>query len=186
MLKKDITYENPFTNDMVTETHYFHISKADLIQMEMEESSETYTDESGKQLTGMQAKLQRIVDSKDGKEIIEQIRDIIRRSYGLKDGDRFRKSAEIWEDFASSEAYAQLLFDLCTDAGNASEFMNGVIPHNLEQIAAEVVEKAQQESQSAKSDDGEPTTRTLSRKEAIEMEATELQAGISDGRYKLG
>jgi hypothetical protein len=146
MLKKTITYENPFTEQMVTEEHYFHISKADLVEMEMEEHKDEYTDKQGKKLTGMQAKLQRIVDSEDGKAIMSEFKEMIRRSYGKKDGDRFRKSADIWEEFASSEAFSQLLFDLCTNAAAAAEFINGIVPGNLDQIAAEVRQQAEQQA----------------------------------------
>ena len=137
MLKKSITYNNPFTDEQVMEEHYFHISKADLVQMEMEEHGSTYVKD-GQTLTGMQAKLQKIVDSQDGRAIMEELRDIIRRAYGKKDGDRFLKSKEIWDNFAATEAYSQLIFDLCTNADAAAEFMNGIIPNNLEKIAAEV------------------------------------------------
>src|SRR3954469_23361376 len=130
MLKKTITYENPFTEQEVSEEHYFHISKADLVEMEMEEHKATYTDKEGKELTGMQAKLQKIVDSEDGKAIMFEFKDIIRRAYGKKDGDRFLKSKEIWEEFASTEAFSQLIFEVCTDATAASEFINGIVPNN--------------------------------------------------------
>ncbi|MGG6494729.1 UNVERIFIED_CONTAM: hypothetical protein NY603_17485, partial [Bacteroidetes bacterium 56_B9] len=84
MLKKTITFENPFTGASVTEDHYFHISKADLLEMEMEEHKDEYKTKSGETVTGMQAKLQRIVDSEDGKAIMAEFKDIIRRSYGKK------------------------------------------------------------------------------------------------------
>lgn len=148
MLKRDITYENPFTEKQVTEEHFFHISKADLVEMEIEETGTTYTKD-GDELTGMQAKLQRIVDTLDGKAIMAEFKDIIRRSYGIKDGDRFRKSREIWDDFASTEAFSQLLFELCTKPDEAAAFINGVVPHNLDQIAAEVQAEAEKATQQA-------------------------------------
>lgn len=142
MLKKTITYENPFTGTSVTEDHYFHISKADLVEMEMEEHKAEYTNAAGEKLTGMQAKLARIVDSEDGKAIMAEFKDIIRRSYGRKDGDRFLKSQEIWQEFAATEAFSQLLFEICTDANAAGDFISGVVPHNLEQIADDVRKQA--------------------------------------------
>lgn len=141
MIKKSITYENPFNGEEVTEEHYFHISKADLVEMEMEEHGSTY-EKDGQTLTGMQAKLQRIVDSEDGKAIMAEFKDIIRRAYGKKDGDRFIKTREIQDDFLSTEAFSQLLFELCTQTEAAAEFVNGVVPGNLDQIAAEVQEQA--------------------------------------------
>jgi hypothetical protein len=142
LLKKTITYTNPFTDEEVTEDHYFHISKADLVEMEMEEHKAEYTSKNGEKLTGLQAKLQKIVDSEDGKAIIAEFKDIIRRAYGKKDGDRFLKSKEIWEEFSSTEAYSQLIFEVCTDAKVSGEFINGIIPNNLEQIAKEIREQA--------------------------------------------
>lgn len=142
MLQKAITFTNPFTDEEVTETHFFHISKADLVEMELEEHGKPPYMKDGTELTGMQAKLQRIVDSEDGKAIIAEFKDIIRRSYGVKDGERFRKTKEAWDDFASSEAFSQLLFELCTNPGAAAEFTNGVVPNNLDQIAEEVRQQA--------------------------------------------
>jgi hypothetical protein len=142
MLKKRITFTNPFTDREVTEEHYFHISKADLVELEMEEHSARYYKD-GEELTGMQAKIQRIVDSEDGKAIMAELKDIIRRAYGRKEGDRFIKSKDISDDFMSSEAFSQLLFELCTDATGAAEFINGIVPSNLEAIAEEVAAQAQ-------------------------------------------
>ena len=197
MLKKTITYTNPFTDEEVTEEHYFHISKADLVEMEMEEHGVKYKKD-GNELTGMQAKLQKIIDSEDGRAIMTEFKDIIRRSYGKKDGDRFLKSSEIWGDFSSTEAFSQLLWELCTDAGAAADFMNGVVPANLDQIAAEVREKAarqqlelqpeatiQSETPDPTGLTNEVTPRVLTEAEIVEMDSEELKSGIAAGRFKL-
>jgi len=170
-----------FTEQTVTEDHYFHISKADLVQMEMEEHNVTYVDAQGKHLSGMQAKLQKIVDSQDGKAIMDEVRDIIRRSYGKKEGDRFLKSEAIWTDFASTEAYSQLVFDLCTDADQAAEFMTGVVPSNLEQIVDEVRAQAEQNGNVPP----EATPRVLTQDEIVAMDREELKSGLEAGKYKL-
>jgi hypothetical protein len=193
LLKKTITYENPFTQKEVTEDHYFHISKSDLIEMEMEEHGQSYVKD-GEKLTGMQAKLQRIMDAEDGKAIMTEIKDIIRRSYGRKDGDNFRKTAEIWEEFSSTEAFSQLLFELCTDPGMAAEFINGVVPHNLESIAEDIRKKAEL----AQTDGAQPPMgprpavatqkeepRLLTKQELTEMDEAELRSGLAEGRFKL-
>lgn len=197
MLKKVITYTNPFTDKEMTEEHYFHISKADLVEMEMEENKATYTKD-GKELSGMQAKLQQIVDSEDGKAIMAEFKDIVRRSYGKKDGDRFLKSREIWEEFASSEAYSQLLFEICTDAEASGEFINGIIPNNLDQIAAEIRAKAAEkatptealtvaelEKQYPVGTPAESNPQVLTQTEVAEMDSDELKSGLATGRYKL-
>jgi hypothetical protein len=192
LLKKVITYTNPFTDKEVTEEHYFHISKADLVEMEMEENKASYTDKEGKQLTGMQAKLQQIVDSEDGKAIMAEFKDIIRRSYGKKDGDRFLRSNEIWEEFAATEAYSQLIFEICTDANAASNFINGIIPSNLEQIAQEVkakIDQAEQVDSPKATMAVEPQLRNpgriLTQAELADMDPDELKSGLASGQYKL-
>jgi hypothetical protein len=144
LLKKSITYTNPFTDQQVTEEHYFHISKADMVEMEMEEHSAKYVAKDGKELTGMQAKLQKIIDSQDGKAIIAELKDLIHRAYGKKVGESFVKTDAVWQEFAGSEAYSQLIFELCTDAEVAGQFMSGIIPNNLDQEAARLQAKAQQ------------------------------------------
>jgi hypothetical protein len=202
LLKLPITYDNPFTNQPVTEEHFFHISKADLVEMEIEEHGQTYMKDDT-ELTGMQAKLQRIIDAEDGKAILSELKDIVRRAYGQKDGDRFRKSKEISDDFLASEAFSQLLFDLCTDGDKAAQFMNGIIPPNLEQIAGDVqkqAEKARLNSDylgaaSATTEQPPLADRiaaatpenplTLTEAEVREMDSDELKSGLATGRYKL-
>jgi len=202
MLKKTITFVNPFTDQTVTEEHYFHISKADLVEMEMEEHTAEYTKSDGEKLTGMQAKIQKIVDSEDGKAIMTELKDIIRRSYGRKEGDRFLKSKDISDDFMSSEAFSQLFFDLCTNAEDAAAFMNGIIPNNIEQIADEVRKQAEQADRptdpTGLSEPTPPSPRekeiqeatpdkpvTLNRDELLRMDDGPLRLGLGDGRYKL-
>lgn len=142
MLKRDITYENPLTGEKVTETHHFHISKTDMVEMEIEHYGRIYTKD-GEELTGMRAQLQRIMDAEDGKAIMVETKDLIRRSYGVNDNGRWRKTKELADDFMSSEAYSQLFWELCTQPEAMGDFFNGVIPANLEQVAAEVQEQAE-------------------------------------------
>lgn len=209
MLKKSITYENPFTGMKTTEEFYFHISKADLVRMEVEEHKETFTAKDGTEYTGMQAKLQRIVEAEDGKAMMPIFEDIIRRSYGRKDGDRFMRSDEIWDDFRGSGAFDELLFELCTDAEASAEFVSRTIPGNLEQIAAEVqAQVAAKKKPAAKrkpaaknSADqpelgaeerqkmvGEATTDNpveLTQEELVSLDASDLQTGLASGKFKL-
>jgi hypothetical protein len=202
VLKKSITYTNPFTEQEVTEEHFFHISKADLVEMEVEENNASYTDAKGEKFTGMQAKLKRIVASNDGRAIMAEFKDILRRSYGKKEGDRFIKTQAVWEDFASSEAFSQLLWELCTQPDAAASFINGIVPSNLDKIAAEVREQSQTNTGEtpalAKAENalGErpedptgltsnPTPRVLTFADLEDMDADDLKSGLATGRYKL-
>jgi hypothetical protein len=194
LLKKTITYENPFTKQMVSEEHYFHISKADLIEMQMENLNEpeVTNPETGQKLEGYPAMLQRIVNDKDGKEIMVVVKDMVRHSYGKKAGDRFLRSPEIWEDFLSTEAWSQLYFELCTDAEAQAEFMNGIFPSDMLQEAnklAAAQAKTNTNGHTVTTEPVEPpensSVKILSNQEVAEMDSDELKSGLATGRYKL-
>lgn len=208
MLKKTITYENPFTGMKTTEEFYFHISKADLVRMEVEEHKETFVSKNGETYSGMQAKLQRIVEAEDGKAMMPVFEDIIRRSYGRKDGDRFLRSEEIWDDFRGSGAFDELLFELCTDAEASAAFVNGAMPGNLKELAAEIAEEVAKKKPAAKKraskkpaestvpfessersmQIAEATTDNpieLTQEELVNLDAADLQTGLASGKFKL-
>jgi hypothetical protein len=215
VLKKSLTYENPFTEQKITEDFWFHISKADLVKMEVEEHKETFTDKEGNELSGMQAKMQRIVEAEDGKALMPLFEDIIRRSYGRRDGDRFIRSEDIWADFKGSGAFDELLFELCTNAEASADFINGVMPGSLKTLAAEIqaeaeaIQKPAAKKRAAKKPAAgqeslkEPeevmrTKRTLAiaqatvenpieltQDEVVSMEPADLQTGLASGRFQF-
>jgi hypothetical protein len=165
VLKKTITYEN-FNGEHVSEDFYFHLSKAELVEMELSQPG------------GMQQHLQEIVTSEDGKAIIAEFKTIILQSYGERseDGKRFIKTQALRDEFSSTEAYSQLFFELCTDAEKAAEFVNGIIPTGLAEEVAAI------------SDNGRPETKTVTVAELQAMdveEVEEVQKGLMTGRYKL-
>lgn len=214
MLKKSITYENPFTGTKTTEEFWFHISKAALVRMEVEEHQEVYTAKDGQELTGMQAKMQRIVEAEDGKALMPLFEDIIRRSYGRRDGDRFIQSEEIWADFKGSGAFDELLFELCTNAEASAAFVNGAMPGNLETLAKEIsaeaaAKKTAAKKRSAKKTTGQDELATEAKQagtereaaianattdnpvelrpnEIAEMNSADLQTGLASGKFTIG
>lgn len=200
MVKKTITYTNPLTDQTVTEEHYFHISKADLVEMEVEAHKETYTDKDGNELTGMQAHLQRMIDAEDVRAVLKEFKAILARAYGKKEGDRFIKNPQVLAEFESSEAYSELIFQLLTDADEMARFISSIVPANLEQIAAEVA--ARQNGSTPEGQDGgstralgengdgtdnvDPTVpRILTQAQMTAMDPEELKSGLAEGRYKL-
>jgi len=189
LLKKTIIYENPFTHKEVTEEHYFHISKADLIEMQMEHLKEPEVIEpnTGQKLEGYPAMLQRVINDQDGKEILTVVKDMVRRSYGKKVGDRFVRSQEIWEEFLSTEAWSQLYFELCTNAEAQADFMNSVFPDDMLKEANKIAEtqiKANSSPTTSKTT-SEPAGRILTTDEVAAMDSDELKSGLATGRYKL-
>lgn len=119
MLKLTRTYTD-YNGEERTEDFYFNFSKAELAEKHL--SSEE----------GLAEKLQKIVDAKDHKEIVDTFKEIILKSYGVKseDGRRFVKSDEISKEFSETPAYSDLFMELATDEEAASNFIHGIMPND--------------------------------------------------------
>lgn len=122
MIKKTVTYTD-YNGVERTENFYFNLSKAEIMEMEMGTAG------------GMAESIQKIIDAKDAPAIVRVFKDLVLKAYGVKsdDGRRFRKSQELSEEFAQTEAYSQIFMELATDADAAAKFINGIVPADLAQ-----------------------------------------------------
>lgn len=127
MIKKQITYTDYDGNER-TESFWFALNQAELLEMNLEKNG------------GLSNMITRITETNDYAELSRIIKDLIRRSYGVKsdDGKRFVKSPAMTEEFVQTEAYSEMFTELVTDAGATSEFIQGIIPQKLAaQVMAE-------------------------------------------------
>jgi len=126
MLKKTITFTDYDGNER-TEDFYFNLTKAEITEMNMGVSG------------GMEKFINKIVSTQDTPSLIKIFKDIIQMSYGVKsaDGRRFIKTDEVKQEFMETEAYSQLFMELATDSDAAAKFINGIIPQDLAEKAAE-------------------------------------------------
>jgi len=117
MIKKTITY-NDFDGVECTEDFYFHLTKAELTEMDL-----CYDG-------GVAKMIEKINKTKDGAVIVEVFKDLIRKAYGEKsiDGKHFIKNKDITDSFTATEAYSKLFMSFLEDAESAAEFVNGIIP----------------------------------------------------------
>lgn len=124
MLKKTVTYTD-YNGVERTEDFYFHVNKAEMIDMELGQDG------------GYTTIITNMVRAKDRAQMIKLIKEFVLKAYGEKsaDGKRFVKSKEISEAFSQTEAFVQIYMELVTDEKAASEFVTGVFP-------ADVMEKA--------------------------------------------
>lgn len=122
MLKKAITYTD-YNGVERTEDFYFNLTKAEIAEMELGTAG------------GYSGMLQAIIAAKDQPSLIKIFKDLILKTYGEKspDGKRFVKSKEISEAFAQTEAYSNLFMELATNDKKAAEFVNGIMPADLQQ-----------------------------------------------------
>ena len=124
MIKKTISYED-YDGVKRTEDFYFNLSKPELVEMQ--------TSESG----GLDKRIEKMQQTQDISKIIELMKEVIQRSYGVKsdDGKRFIKNQEVLDEFLQSEAYSELFMELATDADKAAEFIQGILPKGLAEEA---------------------------------------------------
>lgn len=174
MLKKTITYTD-FNDEEVSEDFFFHLSKAELVELEMSHEG------------GLSQSLQNIIDAEDNKRLIEEFKNIILGSYGQKslDGRRFVKNQTLREEFESTEAYSTLFMELVTDTGAAVEFINGVIPAGMAEEAAKLTE-GQDKPALAPVPPVEP--EILTRKEIVEMSPEDIETlgdRLAKGEVKI-
>lgn len=117
MLVKKISYTD-FDGNEREETHYFNLTRTEVVEMQWSTPG------------GLKALLDRIVEEQDIKEILDIIREILSKAYGVKsaDGRRFDKDPALWVNFTQSLAFDELFMELMTNAGYAAEFMNSIVP----------------------------------------------------------
>ena len=120
MLKREIKFED-FDGNQTSEIFYFNISKPELIELEVEYDQ------------GFGKLLERIVESKNNKDLIAMFKRIVLMAYGQKseDGKRFIKSDKMREEFVQTAAYNELFMELATDDNSAATFLKAILPKDL-------------------------------------------------------
>lgn len=130
MLKKTIKYVD-YNDEEREEDFYFNLTKAELTQMQLSEKG------------GLDAVLDRMLQTRDEPSMIKMFKEIIDLSYGVKstDGRRFIKNQEVLDDFRQTEAYSVLFMELATNSEAAAEFINGVVPKEVASGLAETIKQ---------------------------------------------
>lgn len=125
MLTREFTYTD-FDGIERTDICQFNLTKSELIQMELGKEG---------RMTNM---LDRIVKAKNVPSLMQEFKDFILLTYGQKsdDGRRFVKSKELSEAFSQTVPYDMLFMELITDDNKAAEFINGLIPKDLQEKIA--------------------------------------------------
>lgn len=118
MLEKVITYKDPFTDENVSETFYFNITPAEMLDIEARYNG------------SIMSAIKRVLEGRNLESIIEIFKYLIGKSYGerMANSNRFVKSKEATEAFLASDAYSELMFELLDDKDAAKEFFEHVFP----------------------------------------------------------
>lgn len=120
MYKKTITYTN-YNDEEVTENFYFALNEVELTEMQ--------TSVDG----GYGEMIKKLADTNDSAALINVLKDLILKSYGIKseDGRRFIKDPEYTKEFTQTPAYGAIYMDLATNEKAMTDFINGIIPAKL-------------------------------------------------------
>lgn len=138
MIKKTVTYTD-FDDIPVTETLRFHITEAELAEMEVNTPG------------GLVAKLESVTTG-NGKDILDTFKYLIMAAYCEvvrdKNGRQLLMKFDadghrLADDFVQSLAYNAIFKELIENPETAADFVNGLFPKDL-------VEKAQKEAEKAK------------------------------------
>lgn len=131
MLKETIKYED-YNGIERVEDAYFNLTQSELIQLQMGIDG------------GFAEILQKMINAKNGKAIMDNIDKILMMSYGVKsdDGKTLIKNDKVREEFRCSPMYDQMFVKLVTDDEAAAKFIKGIMP-------ADVVLKAMENPEAA-------------------------------------
>lgn len=124
MLEKKIKYTD-YNGEEREETFYFHLSQAELADLELTATG------------GFETMINRIIETKDNKKLVAIFKEMIDLSVGIKslDGRNFSKTKEILDDFKSTEAYTVLYMELLSSEEAALEFVKGILPKQIQNKA---------------------------------------------------
>lgn len=128
MIEKTISFTD-YNGVKRTETHYFNLNKAEVVQMEIETPG------------GMQKYIEDIIAAQNAPELIRTFKKILDMSYGVKspDGREFIKNEEVLNKFRQTEAYSDLYMELVQDEKAAADFIKGVLPSTDEVVSSDKV-----------------------------------------------
>lgn len=178
MISETIKYED-FDGNPQEETWHFHLTKADIVELQMEFGG---TMEEG----ALEKRLKELFQTKDAKVIIKFFKDMITRSVGRrieKDGKvRFDRTEDISNEFMQTEAYSAFFMELVTNAEKGAKFFNGLVPRDLAKnldtsVFVQDQRKPQGEESAPEQDDRpawEREGREPTRQELLKMPQEEL------------
>lgn len=140
MYSKKIKYTN-YNGEEREQKFYFNLNKAELLEMELVTPG------------GYENYINRIIETRDQKTLVEIFKELLLKSYGVKsdDGEKFIKNDRLREEFESTEAFSELYFELATNTEAATAFVNGIIPAALQADVKREMAKREAEEKKAES-----------------------------------
>lgn len=138
MYKKTVTFKNLFNEKEITETYYFHITKARLTRnMDIKDDLESFQN----RIEGDD----RDLTTKEKQEVFELTERLLKLSYGIRTEDgRHINNDEVWDEFVDTPAYDAVIFSIFETNKSAIEFMTGILPHDLQEETLREIEREEE------------------------------------------
>lgn len=130
MISETVTYQDHFTKEEVTETWWFHVSRADAAELVLGGKGD------------VASYLQSIIDSGDGEAVIKYFKKLLRMSVGKQVGRHFVRSETGGDDFMFTPAYDEIFMRLVTNAEYAAAFCNGLMEELVRSMQTDAPPKA--------------------------------------------
>ena len=120
MYVKEMEYTD-FNGVKRKEKFYFNLTKAEILDMELGKAG------------GLTEYIKKILEAQDTPTIMALFKSLLLKSYGVKsdDGRRFIKNDQVREDFEQTQAFSDLYMLLALDDGEASKFVNAIVPDDI-------------------------------------------------------
>lgn len=116
MIKKEITFKNPFDETDVTKEFWFHMDQGELAEVQMSKK------------IGFGEWLRIAQENDDPTIVAPAFRQIVLGAVGRREGDLFIKDEDAINSLKYSGAYGELIVWMLTNPIEAGEFVNGMLP----------------------------------------------------------
>lgn len=135
MFKKEITFKD-YNGEEKTKDFWFHLKKTEILEIAAELPdyvTDNIIDEDGNAVE--QDIGHEIYEALGKSGVMKFIKSIILKSYGVRsrDGKTFEKSDELTYKFSQTLAFEKLYYDMITKDDVFVEFVNAVIPNNIDE-----------------------------------------------------
>lgn len=119
MIKKTFTYEN-FAGENVTRDFYFHLSKADFVELALGGDWEE--------------RMRKAIKDQDRQVIYQEFKRLISMAIGQRseNGEDFHKPEAFRDAFMNSGAFDELITELFTSEDMGTNFIKGCLPSSMQ------------------------------------------------------
>jgi hypothetical protein len=136
MLKLTQDYIDYDGNPQTEELH-FHLTKDKMIDLlDIQPRLEAWQEK----ISGPEREL----TTDEIRELLDIVKILIKKSYGIRIGPRFIDTDEVYTEFTQTAVYDAFLFGLFDPPTRAMDFMSGIVPADLAKQAAESVGNTEQ------------------------------------------